>query len=61
MTEPFDPEVHVDDGAKLLGLTILPEWRPTVVQHLVRTAEAAEVVLAFPLDDQIELAPVFEP
>jgi Protein of unknown function (DUF4089) len=61
MTGPFDPEANVDNGAKLLGLTILTEWRPIVVQHLTRTAAAAELILSFPLDDQIELAPVFEP
>jgi hypothetical protein len=57
----LDPEAHADHMAKVMGLTIRPEWRPTVVGHLLATAAAAELILSFPLDDHVEPAPVFEP
>jgi hypothetical protein len=60
-TAPFDAEAHAEHMARLMGLTILPEWRATVVAHLVATAAAAERVMSFPLDDHVEPAPVFEP
>jgi hypothetical protein len=61
MTPPFDAEAYAEQAARLLGLPILPEWRATVVGHLVATAAAAELVLAFPLEDHDEPAPVFAP
>ena len=33
---------------------------PTVVANMTATAAIAELVLAFPLDDHVEPAPVFE-
>jgi hypothetical protein len=60
-TAPFDAEAHAEHMAGLMGLNILPEWRATVVAHLVATAAAAERVMSFPLDDHVEPAPVFEP
>jgi hypothetical protein len=61
MTPPFDAEAYIEQAAGVVGLTILPEWRATVVGHLVATAAAAELVLTFPLDDHDEAAPVFAP
>jgi Protein of unknown function (DUF4089) len=61
MTPSFDAEVYIEQAARALGLTILPEWRQTVVAHFAATAAAAELVLAFPLDDHDEPAPVFAP
>jgi hypothetical protein len=61
MTRPLDAKSHAEHMAKVLDLTILPEWQPTVVQHLATTAAAAELILSFPLDDHVEPAPVFEP
>jgi hypothetical protein len=61
MSEPFDAKAHADHMAKVMRLTIRPEWLPTVVGHLVVTAAAAELILSFPLDDHVEPAPVFEP
>jgi hypothetical protein len=60
-TPPFDAEAHAAHMAKVMGLTVLPEWKPTVVSNLAATAAAAELVLSFPLDDHVEAAPVFEP
>ena len=61
MSQTFDAEAHVEQMARVMDLHILPEWRATVVAHLVATAAAAERVMSFPLDDHVEPAPVFEP
>ena len=61
MTENFDPEAHVEAMAAALGLTIQPEWKLTVITNLKATAAAAELLLAFPLEDHVEPAPVFTP
>jgi len=58
---PFDAESHADHMAHVMGLRVLPEWRPAVIAHLVATAAAAGRVTSFPLDDHVEPAPVFEP
>jgi 1-carboxybiuret hydrolase subunit AtzG-like len=60
-TTPFDAEAHVDHMATVMDLPVDPSWRPTVVATLVATARIAALVNAFPLDDHIEPAPVFEP
>jgi hypothetical protein len=57
----FDAEAHVDHMAKVMVLTILPEWRVSVVDNVAATASIADLVMTFPLDDHIEPAPVFEP
>ncbi len=61
MMSPSDAEAHAEHMAKVMGLIIRPEWKAAVVQHLVTTAGAAELILSFPLDDHVEPAPVFEP
>ena len=60
MTAPFDAESHVEHMAKVMEVPIDPVWRATIVAHMKATAAAAELVLAFPLDDHVEPAPVFE-
>ena len=61
MTAPFDAAAHVDHMARVMELAIDPEWRDGVVATLAATARIAALVTEFPLDDRIELAPVFEP
>ncbi len=61
MTQKFDPEAHAAAMARALDLTIAPEWKPTVVANVKATAAAAELLLAFPLEDHVEPAPVFIP
>lgn len=61
MSAPFDAQKHVDHMAEVMGLTIEPEWRQSVIDNMAATARVAELVLEFPLDDHIEPAPVFEP
>lgn len=52
---------YVEIMAKLIDLPIPPEYRPGVVANMERIAEIAKLVTEFPLPEEIELAPVFEP
>lgn len=57
--KPFDAEKLVDAMATYLDLAILDAYRPGVVQHLIVAQAIARDVLAYPLDDEAEPAPVF--
>jgi hypothetical protein len=56
-----DAEFHawLDGSAAVLGITVAPEWRDTVLLHLRITHDIARRVLDFPLPDDAEPAPVF--
>ena len=58
---PFDVEVYVDAAAALIGLPLDPAHRPGVVLNMQRIAEMAGLVMAFPLPEETEPAPVFLP
>jgi hypothetical protein len=60
MNKPFDAEKHVRAMAEVMEIAIRPEWMPTVVANMTATAAIAELVRAFPLDEHVEPAPVFE-
>ena len=71
MLEPFvieTPPVPDDEALgrlldahlPLMGIAIEAEWRPEIVANLRATANAARLVLEFPLDDELEPAPVFQ-
>lgn len=47
--------------AQVLQIPLDPEHCPGVVTNFARTAEIAQLVLEFPLPDEIEVAPTFEP
>ena len=49
----------MDATAPLLGIAIEPAWRDAVVANLKAVSAAARLVQAFPLDDELEPAPVF--
>lgn len=57
----FDPAEHVDQVAHLLELPITPEYRPGVTENFARITAIAHLFLEFPLPDEIEVAPVFQP
>ncbi len=61
MPKPFQAEDHVAHMEKVMGLTIDPSWRPVVEMHISAIEKAAQQVLEFPLDDDVEAAPVFRP
>lgn len=49
----------VDAAAALHGVPIPPQWRDAVVLNFATLAGAARLVADFPLDDEVEPAPVF--
>ncbi|MBD3880814.1 DUF4089 domain-containing protein [Phormidium tenue FACHB-886] len=62
MTDPsIDAATLVDLMAQLLDLELDSAHRPGVITNLERTAAIAKLVMEFPLPDEIEVAPVFQP
>jgi hypothetical protein len=51
---------YVDHAAPLMGLTLTPEQREGVIKNLAMTFEVAQLVMEFPLPDEVDAAPVFE-
>ena len=51
----------MDAAATLHGITLDPAFRPGVLQFLGIARDSHELVAAFPLPDDIEPAPRFEP
>lgn len=60
MNSNFDAKAHVAHMEQVMGLAIDADWRPVVEAQIAATQRAAELVLAFPMDDHVEAAPVFE-
>ena len=60
MTDDFDAEGYVATMAGVIGLTIDPDWMPTVVANVRATWAIATLVLDFPLDVHVEPAGGFE-
>ena len=52
---------YIESTAALQGLTIASEWRSGILAHLEAITTAAALVIDFPLDDDIEAAPIFQP
>jgi hypothetical protein len=52
---------YVDQAAPLLGLSLTPEQREGVVRNLAVTFTVAQLVMDFPLPDDVDAAPVFHP
>ena len=61
MTEPTDLEMLVDLLAAALQIPLDPAHRPGVIANFQRSVEIAQLVMEFPLPDELEVAPVFEP
>jgi Protein of unknown function (DUF4089) len=51
----------VDLLAQLLELDLDPEHRPGVIANFERTTAIARLVMEFPIADDVEVAPVFQP
>ena len=56
-----DLGAYVDGAARLLDLPIATEHRAAVIQAMAVILAAAGLVMEFPLPDDVETAPVFEP
>lgn len=62
MTESeHDLSTFIDQTAVLIGLPIPAEYRQGVIDNFERIATIAQLVTGFPLPEDIEIAPVFEP
>lgn len=59
--EEFNVGEYVDQMALLLDLEIRDEYRDAVVENFERISAIANLVNSFPLAEDIEVAPVFEP
>lgn len=64
MTTPVgtpDPEQTVEILAQAAGLALDPAHRPGVAMNFQLISGLAALVTEFPLDDTVDLAPVFTP
>ncbi|MDX2231647.1 MAG: DUF4089 domain-containing protein [Leptolyngbyaceae cyanobacterium bins.349] len=62
MTDPLpNAAAYVDQAAALIGLPIPPEYHQSVVENFERITTVAQLVLEFPLSEDVEIASVFEP
>lgn len=52
---------YVEQTAQLIDLPLAPEYQLSVVENFAKIAAIATLVLEFPLSEDIEFAPVFEP
>lgn len=59
--QKWDVRVYVDQMGLLLNLPIKHEYRDGVVANFERIKAIAQLVNSFPLPEEIEPAPVFEP
>ena len=57
----LDPAEYVEQMALLLDLQLDPEHTPGVVENFATIMAIAQLVNEFPLPDEIEATPVFEP
>ncbi len=56
-----DLSTFVDQTARLIGLPIPADYRQGVIDNFERIAAIAQLVTEFPLPEDTEIAPVFEP
>lgn len=56
-----DLSTFVDQTALLIGLPIPTEYRQDVIDNFERIAAIAQLVTEFPLPEDTEIAPIFEP
>ncbi|MEO1510306.1 MAG: DUF4089 domain-containing protein [Cyanobacteria bacterium J06633_23] len=57
----FDATAYVQQSAQLLNLSIPPDHMDSMVENFERIQAIAQPVLDFPLPDNLEAAPRFEP
>ena len=51
----------VEEGAKIVGLMIAPEYLPTVILNVERSLMIARPLLELDLEDDLMSGPVFRP
>lgn len=57
----YDSTLYVQQAVALLGLPVPPAQLPTVIEEFERVRAIAQTVLDWPLPDDLEAAPRFEP
>ncbi|NEO25412.1 MAG: DUF4089 domain-containing protein [Kamptonema sp. SIO4C4] len=60
-SDPMDFVAYVEQAAILTNLPIVPHYVEGVVENLEQIAAIAHLVSEFPLPEEIEAVPVFEP
>jgi hypothetical protein len=58
---PTDPTLFVEQMAAIVGLPLQPEHQPGVIENFTRIQAIAQLVMEFPLPEEIEPAPTFNP
>ena len=58
-SESDDLDAFIASGARLLGLTVRPEWRDAIRLHLAISLQHARTVAEFPLPDDTDPASTF--
>lgn len=61
MKKNINPTEYVEQISQVLDLSIDAEYYPSVVKNFTTICAIAKLVTDFPLPDDIEAAPVFEP
>ncbi|MGJ4855964.1 DUF4089 domain-containing protein [Labrys sp. KB_33_2] len=56
----FDAQAVIDAMAPMIGIEVDPDFREGVAANLKLTAELAQLVLSFPIEDSNQPAAVFE-
>ncbi len=51
----------VEEGAKIVGLTIAPEYKANVILNVERSLTIARPLLELELEDELMSSPVFRP
>jgi hypothetical protein len=61
MATPLDPlDEFIGAAARVLEISLDPEWKPAVKSNLEVTLKHAAVVAEFDLPDDVEPAPIFK-
>ena len=58
---PFNAEAYVQQALQLLALDVSPKQQTVVMEQFERIRAIAQPILDFPLPDDLEAAPTFEP
>ncbi|MEP0886232.1 DUF4089 domain-containing protein [Trichocoleus sp. ST-U3] len=61
MEKNINPAAYIEQMSEILDLQIDPEYRHDVVKNFASICAIATLVTDFPLPEDIEAAPVFEP
>lgn len=59
--EPSSAARYAEQAAAAIGLPLTPVGLPAVAQQLAGLLNAAALVMEFPLPEDVEPAPTFEP